>query len=55
MDGKNAVQYILNNNIEGDFVECGIDTARQELMWIEVLKMNMQKRHIYICLILLVV
>ena len=47
MDGKVAIEYILQNNIEGDFVECGVDTARQEVLWIEVLKKYNIKKHIH--------
>lgn len=27
MDGTAAVNYILQNNIEGVFVECGVETG----------------------------
>tara|TARA_Y100000996_G_scaffold371113_1_gene319164 strand:+ start:4771 stop:5412 length:642 start_codon:yes stop_codon:yes gene_type:complete len=47
MDGKVAIEYILKNNIEGHLVECGVDSARQEVIWIEVLKKYNVKKHIY--------
>ncbi len=47
MDGAAALQYVLDNNIEGAIVECGVDTARFERMWIECLLRNKCERDIF--------
>ena len=47
MDGAEAVEYILNNNIDGAIVECGVDTASFELVCIESLMKNNTTRDIY--------
>ena len=48
MDGSDAVRYILNNNIEGDLVECGVDNGNFERIWIgELMKQN-AVRHIHL-------
>jgi hypothetical protein len=41
MDGADAIQYVLKNNIEGAIIECGVDSGYFELIWInELMKMN---------------
>lgn len=47
MDGINAIEYIINNNIPGVLVECGVDTAKQQVIWINSLGKHNQTRHIY--------
>ncbi len=47
MDGANAIEYIITNNIEGDLVECGVDTAKQQVIWINSLLKYNKTRHIY--------
>lgn len=37
LDGKAAIDYIVNNNIEGDLVECGVQDAKQQMIWISAL------------------
>jgi len=37
LDGKAAVDYIIKNNIDGDLVECGVQDAKQQLLWISKL------------------
>jgi hypothetical protein len=34
MDGADAVNYVLQNNIEGVFIECGVETGNFEYIWI---------------------
>jgi O-methyltransferase len=48
MDGADAVKYILNNNIEGDIVECGVDNGNFEYIWINELLQQNQVRDIYL-------
>jgi len=47
MDGANAIKHILQNKIEGVIVECGVQTGRIELMWINELMRNNVVRDIY--------
>jgi len=47
IDGANSVSYILNNNIEGAIVECGIDSGLFEEIWINELIKNNQERDIF--------
>ena len=47
MDGAHAVQYILDNNIEGDIVECGVYGGDFEIAWIQQLMKNKTVRDIY--------
>lgn len=47
MDGVNALNYILDNNIEGVIVECGVESGDFEYLWIEQLKKRNQIRDIY--------
>ena len=48
MDGKAAIQYILNNNIEGVIIECGVDSGDFEYLWISELMKNNVVRDIYL-------
>ena len=48
MDGTDAITYILNNNIEGVIVECGVDSGKFEHMWIVELMKNNTVRDIYL-------
>jgi hypothetical protein len=47
MDGADAVQYILDNKIEGAIVECGIGAGNFEMIWIQQLMKNKSVRDIY--------
>jgi hypothetical protein len=47
MDGRNAANYILQNNIEGCFVECGVDAGYFEEEWIKELQDHNTIRDIY--------
>ena len=47
MDGIDALMYVLNNNIDGVIVECGVETGIFEHIWItELIKQN-KVRDIY--------
>ena len=48
MDGAEAVNYILTNNIEGVFVECGVESGNFEYTWIQELMKNDAVRDIYL-------
>jgi len=48
MDGEQAVDYILKNNIEGVIVECGVYTGEFEYIWINELMKNNALRDIYL-------
>ena len=48
MDGAEAIQYILANNIEGVIVECGVGTGTFEHVWINELIKNKVIRDIYL-------
>jgi len=48
IDGANSVKYILENNIEGALVECGVDAGYFEEIWINELMKNNQVRDIYL-------
>lgn len=48
MDGENAVKYILQNNIEGVIVECGVYSGDFEYIWIKELMKNNTVRDIYL-------
>ena len=37
MDGRDAIQYVLRNNIEGAVIECGVDAGYFESVWIDEL------------------
>lgn len=47
MDGRAALEYILKNNIEGDIVECGVESGNFEEIWISVLQRAGTFRDIY--------
>lgn len=47
MDGPDAIDYILNNNIEGDIVECGCGNGNFEVMWIRRLLELNSRKHIH--------
>ena len=40
MDGSDAINYILQNNIEGVIVECGVESGNFEYIWINELMKN---------------
>jgi hypothetical protein len=40
MDGAQSVNYIIQNNIEGVFVECGVYDGNFQEIWINTLKKN---------------
>jgi len=48
MDGADAIKYILQNNIEGVIVECGVDSGDFEHIWINELMKNNIVRDIYL-------
>jgi hypothetical protein len=48
MDGVNAINYILYNNIEGDIVECGVYKGEFEYIWIKQLQHRNTVRDIYL-------
>lgn len=48
MDGEHAINYILNNNIEGVIVECGVESGNFEHIWINELMKNNAVRDIYL-------
>jgi hypothetical protein len=48
MDGAHAVNYILNNNIEGVIIECGVDSGDFEYIWIKELQKHNTVRDIYL-------
>ena len=43
-----AIDYILNNDIEGSLVECGVENGRIEKIWIQKLKSKNVVRDIYL-------
>jgi hypothetical protein len=47
-DYENAIRYILNNNIEGACVECGVERGDVEILWINELQKYNQVRDIYL-------
>jgi hypothetical protein len=48
MDGAEAIKYILENNIGGAIIECGVQAGHIEDLWItELLKQNNTFRDIY--------
>jgi glycosyltransferase involved in cell wall biosynthesis len=47
-DYDKAIRYILNNNIEGACVECGVEKGDVEVMWINELQKYNQVRDIYL-------
>jgi hypothetical protein len=48
MDGADAVNYILQNNIEGVIIECGVESGNFEHIWINELMKNNEVRDIYL-------
>ena len=48
MDGADAVNYILQNNIEGCIIECGVYSGDFEFIWINELMKNNSIRDIYL-------
>jgi len=48
MDGKDAINYILQNNIEGVIIECGVDSGNFEHIWINELLKNNAVRDIFL-------
>lgn len=48
MDGVDAIYYIIENNIEGAVVECGVDSGNFEHLWINQLMCMNALRHIYL-------
>jgi hypothetical protein len=48
MDGADAIHYILENNIEGAIVECGVDSGNFEHIWITELMKKNTERDIYL-------
>jgi hypothetical protein len=48
MDGAEAVRYVLQNNVEGDFVECGVWEGHYENIWIRELMQHQQQREIWL-------
>lgn len=48
MDGADAINYILKDNIEGVIIECGVDNGNFEHIWINELMKNNEVRDIYL-------
>ena len=48
MDGRDAIQYVLRNNIEGAVIECGVDAGYFESVWIDELLRQGKTRDIYL-------
>ena len=48
MDGSASIDYLINNNIEGVLVECGVDNGNFEEIWIKRLQSLNQERDIYL-------
>ena len=48
MDGADAINYILQNNIEGVIVECGVESGNFEHVWINELLKNNAVRDIFL-------
>lgn len=48
MDGADAINYILKNNIEGVIIECGVESGNFEHVWINELMKNGVIRDIYL-------
>ena len=48
MDGVDAITYILENNIDGAIVECGVESGNFEYIWINELMKHNVVRDIYL-------
>lgn len=48
MDGRDAINYILQNNIEGVIIECGVGEGYFQHEWIKELMKNNAVRDIYL-------
>jgi len=48
MDGADVIDYILDNNIEGAIVECGVEYGDFEYIWINRLKERSAVYDIYL-------
>jgi hypothetical protein len=48
MDGAYAIRYIIENNIEGVVIECGVDKGEFEHIWINELMAHNETRDIYL-------
>lgn len=48
MDGADAINYIIKNNIEGVIIECGVESGNFEYIWINELMKNNVVRDIYL-------
>ena len=48
MDGANVIPYIIQNNIEGAIVECGVESGKFEIIWINELLKRKEVRDIYL-------
>ena len=48
MDGPDAIKYIIDNNIQGDIVECGVESGNFEYIWINELTKRNELRNIYL-------
>jgi O-methyltransferase len=48
MDGADALNYVLKNNIEGVIIECGVGNGVFEHIWIKELMNNNTVRDIYL-------
>ena len=48
MDGAAAIKYIIENNVEGVIVECGVENGNFEYIWINELKNKNEVRDIYL-------
>ena len=48
MDGSDAINYVIDNNIEGAICECGVDAGYFESIWIDELIKRNTTRDIYL-------
>lgn len=48
MDGRDAITYVIENNIQGEIVECGVETGNFEYIWINELIKRNEFRNIYL-------
>ena len=48
MDGRDAINYVIDNNIEGAICECGVDAGYFESIWIDELMKRNTTRDIYL-------